>query len=106
MPFSNAVSSPWARKVSSCAPSGRWRRRSENFGAPERSPPPTSTSLPPPSKCSLATSFGRPIPLHAPCPIVGTPAGQLHELGAVMVGAVAANLGWRAESTSAQPARA
>ncbi len=34
-------------------------------------------------------------PLHAPCLIVGTPAGQLHELGAVMVSAVAANLGWR-----------
>ena len=34
-------------------------------------------------------------PLHAPCLIVGTPAGQLHELGAVMVGAVAVNLGWR-----------
>jgi DNA-binding transcriptional MerR regulator/methylmalonyl-CoA mutase cobalamin-binding subunit len=27
--------------------------------------------------------------------VVGTPAGQLHELGAVMVAAMAANLGWR-----------
>jgi methylmalonyl-CoA mutase cobalamin-binding subunit len=33
---------------------------------------------------------------HAPCAIVATPAGQLHELGAVMVAAAASNLGWRA----------
>lgn len=32
----------------------------------------------------------------APVLVVATPAGQLHELGAVMVAAVAANLGWRA----------
>jgi DNA-binding transcriptional MerR regulator/methylmalonyl-CoA mutase cobalamin-binding subunit len=31
----------------------------------------------------------------APPAIVATPAGQLHELGAVMVSAAAANLGWR-----------
>jgi len=31
----------------------------------------------------------------APLLVVATPAGQLHELGAVMVNAVAANLGWR-----------
>lgn len=31
----------------------------------------------------------------APCAVVATPAGQLHELGAVMVAALAANLGWR-----------
>ena len=31
----------------------------------------------------------------APRAIVATPAGQLHELGAVMVAASAANLGWR-----------
>jgi DNA-binding transcriptional MerR regulator/methylmalonyl-CoA mutase cobalamin-binding subunit len=32
---------------------------------------------------------------HAPCLVVATPAGQLHELGAVLVHAAAANLGWR-----------
>lgn len=31
----------------------------------------------------------------APIVVVATPAGQLHELGAVMVAAAAANLGWR-----------
>jgi DNA-binding transcriptional MerR regulator/methylmalonyl-CoA mutase cobalamin-binding subunit len=31
----------------------------------------------------------------APCLVVATPAGQLHELGAVMVAALAGNLGWR-----------
>ena len=31
----------------------------------------------------------------APAIVVATPAGQLHELGAVMVAAAAANLGWR-----------
>ncbi len=33
-------------------------------------------------------------PLTAPRIIVGTPAGQLHELGALMAAAIAANLGW------------
>lgn len=31
----------------------------------------------------------------APCIVVTTPAGQLHELGAIMAAAAAANLGWR-----------
>ena len=31
----------------------------------------------------------------APVLVVGTPTGQLHELGALLAGAVAANLGWR-----------
>jgi len=31
----------------------------------------------------------------APALVVGTPTGQLHELGALLVGAAAANLGWR-----------
>ena len=31
----------------------------------------------------------------APVLVVATPAGQLHELGALLVGAAAANLGWR-----------
>jgi DNA-binding transcriptional MerR regulator/methylmalonyl-CoA mutase cobalamin-binding subunit len=31
----------------------------------------------------------------APVLVVATPAGQLHELGALLVGATAANLGWR-----------
>lgn len=35
------------------------------------------------------------MPEGAPRVVVATPAGQLHELGAVMVGAAAANLGWR-----------
>ncbi len=35
-------------------------------------------------------------PLNAPRIIVATPLGQLHELGAVMAAASAANLGWRA----------
>ena len=35
------------------------------------------------------------IPASAPCIIVTTPAGQLHELGAIMAAATAANLGWR-----------
>jgi DNA-binding transcriptional MerR regulator/methylmalonyl-CoA mutase cobalamin-binding subunit len=35
-------------------------------------------------------------PLAAPRIIVATPLGQLHELGAVMAAATAANLGWRA----------
>lgn len=34
-------------------------------------------------------------PLNAPRIIVSTPTGQLHELGAVMAAATAANLGWR-----------
>jgi methanogenic corrinoid protein MtbC1 len=34
-------------------------------------------------------------PLTAPPIIVGTPTGQLHELGAIMSAATAANLGWR-----------
>lgn len=33
-------------------------------------------------------------PLDAPCIIVTTPVGQLHELGAMMAAAAAANLGW------------
>ncbi len=33
--------------------------------------------------------------LNAPCIIVTTPTGQLHELGAMMVAAFSANLGWR-----------
>mgnify|MGYP002784549966 CR=1 FL=1 len=32
---------------------------------------------------------------HAPVLMVTTPAGQIHELGALLVAAVAANLGWR-----------
>ena len=35
-------------------------------------------------------------PLNAPRIVVATPAGQFHELGAVMAAAAAANLGWRA----------
>jgi MerR family transcriptional regulator, light-induced transcriptional regulator len=31
---------------------------------------------------------------HAPVLLVGTPAGQIHELGALLAGAAAANLGW------------
>jgi DNA-binding transcriptional MerR regulator/methylmalonyl-CoA mutase cobalamin-binding subunit len=34
-------------------------------------------------------------PLTAPQIVVATPAGQLHELGAIMAAATAANLGWR-----------
>jgi methylmalonyl-CoA mutase cobalamin-binding subunit len=34
-------------------------------------------------------------PLAAPRIIVGTPAGQIHELGAIMAATAAANLGWR-----------
>lgn len=34
-------------------------------------------------------------PPQAPRLVVGTPTGQLHELGAVMASAIAANLGWR-----------
>jgi DNA-binding transcriptional MerR regulator/methylmalonyl-CoA mutase cobalamin-binding subunit len=34
-------------------------------------------------------------PLTAPRIVVGTPSGQLHELGAVMAASFAANLGWR-----------
>lgn len=36
------------------------------------------------------------ISVNAPRIIVGTPAGQVHELGAIMAAAAAANLGWRA----------
>jgi DNA-binding transcriptional MerR regulator/methylmalonyl-CoA mutase cobalamin-binding subunit len=32
---------------------------------------------------------------HAPVLVVATPTGQVHELGALLVGATAANLGWR-----------
>ena len=32
---------------------------------------------------------------HAPALVVATPAGQVHELGALLVGATAANLGWQ-----------
>jgi DNA-binding transcriptional MerR regulator/methylmalonyl-CoA mutase cobalamin-binding subunit len=32
---------------------------------------------------------------HAPVLVVATPAGQLHELGALLAGAAAANVGWR-----------
>jgi methanogenic corrinoid protein MtbC1 len=31
---------------------------------------------------------------HAPMIVVGTPTGQMHELGALLVGAAATNLGW------------
>jgi hypothetical protein len=31
----------------------------------------------------------------APVLLVATPAGQVHELGALLVGAAAANLGWQ-----------
>ena len=34
-------------------------------------------------------------PKHGPVLVVGTPAGQLHELGALLVAALATNLGWR-----------
>ncbi|MEO7318622.1 MAG: MerR family transcriptional regulator [Chthoniobacteraceae bacterium] len=34
-------------------------------------------------------------PVNAPCIIVTTPSGQLHELGAIMAASTAANLGWR-----------
>ena len=34
-------------------------------------------------------------PPDAPCIVVTTPTGQLHELGAIMAAATAANLGWR-----------
>jgi DNA-binding transcriptional MerR regulator/methylmalonyl-CoA mutase cobalamin-binding subunit len=34
-------------------------------------------------------------PLNAPRIVVGTPTGQLHELGAITAAATAANLGWR-----------
>lgn len=36
------------------------------------------------------------MPSGAPCIIVATPSGQLHELGAVMAAAAASNLGWLA----------
>lgn len=36
------------------------------------------------------------LPAEAPRIIVGTPLGQLHELGAILAAAAAANLGWRA----------
>ena len=45
-------------------------------------------------------------PLNAPRIIVATPAGQLHELGAVMAAATAANLGWRVDLPRPEPARA
>lgn len=35
------------------------------------------------------------VPEHAPLLIVATPAGQIHELGALLVAATAVNLGWR-----------
>jgi methylmalonyl-CoA mutase cobalamin-binding subunit len=35
------------------------------------------------------------MPANAPCIIVTTPTGQLHELGAIMAAATAAHLGWR-----------
>jgi len=35
-----------------------------------------------------------PVSANAPCIIIATPAGQLHELGAVLVNAAAAQLGW------------
>lgn len=41
---------------------------------------------------NLARPFG--VSAAAPTLIVATPAGQLHELGALLAGAVAANLGW------------
>ena len=34
-------------------------------------------------------------PAHAPVLVVATPAGQVHELGALLVGATAVNFGWR-----------
>jgi DNA-binding transcriptional MerR regulator/methylmalonyl-CoA mutase cobalamin-binding subunit len=34
------------------------------------------------------------VPAHAPVILVATPAGQIHELGAILVTAAAANLGW------------
>jgi DNA-binding transcriptional MerR regulator/methylmalonyl-CoA mutase cobalamin-binding subunit len=42
---------------------------------------------------NLAKPFGATD--NAPVLVVATPAGQLHELGALLVGAIAANLGWQ-----------
>jgi methanogenic corrinoid protein MtbC1 len=35
------------------------------------------------------------VPEHAPLLVVATPAGQIHELGALLVAATAVNCGWR-----------
>jgi methylmalonyl-CoA mutase cobalamin-binding subunit len=35
------------------------------------------------------------VPPHAPAMLVATPAGQIHELGAIIVAAAAANMGWQ-----------
>jgi len=48
---------------------------------------------------SLAKPFGG--SEGAPTLVVATPAGQLHELGALLVGALAANLGWHVTSLGA-----
>lgn len=47
----------------------------------------------------LATPFGG--SESAPALVVATPAGQLHELGALLVGALAANLGWQVTNLGA-----
>lgn len=43
---------------------------------------------------NAAKPFG--VPVHAPVLIVATPAGQVHEMGALLVAAAAVNFGWRA----------
>jgi DNA-binding transcriptional MerR regulator/methylmalonyl-CoA mutase cobalamin-binding subunit len=42
---------------------------------------------------NAAKPFG--VPEHAPLLVVATPAGQVHELGALLVAATAVNFGWR-----------
>jgi methanogenic corrinoid protein MtbC1 len=42
---------------------------------------------------NVAKPFG--VPEHAPLLLVATPAGQVHELGALLVAATAVNFGWR-----------
>lgn len=42
---------------------------------------------------NAAKPFG--VPTHAPVLLVATPAGQVHELGALLVAATAVNFGWR-----------
>ena len=93
---SNAEPPRWAPWACCSASSRLWLRPSATCGATALSPPLTNISparrfgfswATPPSRSARWT--------HAPVLVVATPAGQVHELGALLVGATAANLGWQ-----------
>lgn len=77
------VAAPLARTL------GEWWREGSITAAHEH----FATALLRTHLAQTATAFAG--SAHQPVLVVATPAGQLHELGALLAGALAANLGWR-----------